>query len=396
MKEMMNLFKKSLTVLVIALIINTNAFSLNINKVIVTQNKSISLSEGETFDVKISIFIYNSDIKSYELTSASIKIWGDKPYSLTDSLFAYVNTITVKTGSSKYKLEINKPGFETYKEEFSSTNFKTFYTKPLIVILNKKSSKIKNDKKTGKEIGKDSITTEPNNALRKLDKNLLAWYPFSGNANDSSGNNYHGEDYGEPGYIAGINSEARYFSNNQNSEAIVTDFTIIPNVIDNDEFTINFWAKLDYSETHQSIIYLSEGEDWTRANFFLSLSSDMKLAAIINSLDLRTIDYSHNMLLSKQFSNGYKNSKSLELNKFYNITCVLKNSVFIIYVDGKVYAKYNNIYKTIGKPDAMILIGACPKPGTLYYPYTGQIDELRFYIKALNESEIQLLQKNQK
>jgi len=353
-----------------------------------------SVSREFSFDIKIAVYYYNPDIKNHEIISASVRIIGEKPYQINDSLYAEINTITLKDGFKKYQIEISKPGFEVYSEDFSSENIKLFIFNPLIVVLKKKNSGMGFEKIPVKEITKTEKTLKPNNKIKALDNELIAYYPFDGNPNDSSKNKFDGNDYGPAGYIEGKFSEARYFSNNQNKDAVADDFSILPNVIGNEDFTVNFWAKFDYSSSHQFIFYLSPGQDWTRASFCLSLSPDMKLSAIINGLDLRTIDYSHYQLLNGQYHNSYLNSISLELNKFYNISCVFKNSVFTIYVDGKVYARYKNVYKKIGKPDAMLLVGACPKPGSLYYPYTGQLDELRFYKRALSEAEINLFTVN--
>jgi hypothetical protein len=47
-----------------------------------------------------------------------------------------------------------------------------------------------------------------------------------------------------------------------------------------------------------------------------------------------------------------------------------------------------NVNRVVGTPDTHIKIGVCPKPGMLYYPFVGQMDELRFYNRALREDEI--------
>lgn len=141
-----------------------------------------------------------------------------------------------------------------------------------------------------------------------------------------------------------------------------TDFVTIPNVINSTEFTINFWAKFDRSDTHQSLIYLSPGNDWVVANFWLEISPDMKLAVIFNGLDLRTIDYTHQALKDGRFNSAYLNSRPVEYNKFQNISCIFKNSVVSLYLNGREYAKYMNVNRVVGTPDTQIKKGVCPKP----------------------------------
>jgi hypothetical protein len=321
----------------------------------------------KTFDFLISVFIYNPIIKNYELTTASIKITGKEPSVYSGSLEALTNKVTIRDGSTNYQIEISKPFFETYKADISVELLKTYINNPLKVILDKS----------------ESIP------------GLMAQYPFNGNPNDASGQNKNGIDYGTASYALGKFSDSRLFDNDPTVGVPSRNYTTIPNVINSTEFSINFWANFSWSGNHQSLIYLSTIDDWTKANFWLEVSVDMKLAVILNGLDLRAIDYSHQSLLNGQYHNSYINSKSLELNRYYNITCTFKNSVLILYVDGVEYAKYLNVNRVVGNPDAQILLGVCPKPSMLYYPMIGKMDELSFYNRAITLEEINMLYKRQ-
>jgi len=324
---------------------------------------TFSFNLVKTFDFLISVFIYNPIIQNYELTNAKIIVSGNEPFIFEDSLKAITNQITVREGSIKYTIQVTKSLYKTYSSEFSTELLKAMINNPLKIILEKEISI----------------------------PGLVAHYPFNGNVNDESGNGRHGIDFGASVYNSGILNMARYFSNDPTIGLNSTDYATIPNVINSIEFSISLWAKFGHSDTHQSLIYLSPGDDWVAANFWLAVSPDMKLGVKLNGLDLRTIDYSHNALINNQLNDAYKNSKPLDLDKYYNISCTFKSSIFTLYVNGLEYAKYINVNKAVGTPDVPIKIGVCPRPGMLYYPFVGQMDELRFYNRALNLDEINLL-----
>jgi hypothetical protein len=341
----------------------------------ISENKTL-----ESFNILIEVYIFNYKIQNYELTQAKITIIAGT-YTLSDSLKATANEINLKDGYNDYKIEISKNGFETYTAEFSNSGFKIFKDKPLMVILNKKIDET---------LIKSTIDQPKNNVplKKEIKNNLVAWYQFNGNAADSSGNNFHGEDYGTPGYISGLFSEARYFSNNQVNTAVATDYTVIPNVINSEEFTINFWAKFDYSDSVQSVLYWGDKEKNNDNFFCLYFSRDKKLALAIKDLDFRTNANSLNQLESQEYKETL-NSKFLELNRYYNLCCVFKSKSITLYVDGEFYTEFN-IDLNINQ-ETKILIGAYPKLGKLCYPYTGQIDEFKVFNKSLTNGEIQIL-----
>lgn len=320
----------------------------------------------ETFDFLVSVFVYNPIIENYELTNATIKVTGNGSCVFTDSIQAITNKITVRDGCAQYDIEINKPLYKTFTGSYNVDSLKAMFNSPLMVVLEKN----------------DSIP------------GLVAHYPLDGNANDVSGNDKHGTDFGASGYLPGFNLQARDFTNSPDANVNATDYVTIPNVINSAEFTVNFWAKFSISNTHQSLIYLCPEENWVAANFWLEVGHDMKLAVIFNGLDLRTADYTHQALKDGLFNDTYLNTKPLELNKFQNITCTFKNSEVALYIDGEEVARYYNINRTVGTPDVPILLGVCPKPGMLYYPFVGQMDDLKFYNRALNDDEIKSLQNN--
>lgn len=329
-----------------------------------------------TFDFLVGAFIYNETIQNFEITTADITISNGTNEIYTGQLEAntdaigqgITNQITLSENYDNYTIEISKSGYVTYSSTFTKDELKLHLRSqdngPLIVIL-------------------EEETEFPG---------LVAYYPFNNSADDASGNDYHGTDFGASGYLAGQFDYARTFVNDPTVGVNATDYVTLPNVINSEEFTINFWVNTQFDGNHQTILYLSEGEDWVGSNFFLCANiTDLKLNVMLNGLDLRTEDYTHQALKDGRYNDTYLNSGSLELNRYQNVTCTFKNSEVALYIDGAEIARYTNVNRVVGTPNADIKVGVCPKPGMLYYPLVGQLDDLRFYNRELSANEISSL-----
>ena len=337
---------------------------------------------SQTFDFLVGAFIYNETVLNFELTTATISVYNNEDLVYTGELQAnggispdnydplgITNKITLPERFESFIVEITKEGYIGYSKTFTKEELRLHFRNedkgPLVVIL-------------------EANTNIPG---------LVAYYPFNGNVNDVSGNDYHGIDYGAAGYLSSNFELARTFTNDPTVGVNATDYVEIPNVINSDEFSVSLWANLQYNGNHQTLIYLSTGRDWVSANFFFIVDKDMKLVVCLNGLDLRSIDYSHQAMLNGQFNDAYLNSNPLEMNKYSNIICTFGNSVITLYVDGVEYAKYLDVNEVVGSPAAAIKLGvsAYPTPGIQYYPLVGQMDEVRFYNRAITAGEVQML-----
>ena len=221
---------------------------------------------------------------------------------------------------------------------------------------------------------------------------LVGFYEFDGNPNDASGNGQDGTDKGAALYIPGVCDLARYFHNSPTTTENF-DYTYIPNIINSTAFTISFRTKVKSTGIHQSFLYLSSGNNWVFANLWLFLTTEDKLCAIVNGLDLRTIDYSHNALVDGQFNNNYLNSAPLQWDQYYFITCVFHNKILTFYLNGNKYSEYLGVNTQIGTPATTVKLGICPEipqPG-FYYFMDGIMDRLSIYNRALSENEINSL-----
>ena len=93
---------------------------------------------------------------------------------------------------------------------------------------------------------------------------LVGYWKLDDNANDSSGNNYHGEEYGSPSYVPGIIGQAMEF-NGSDQSVYIPDFTGIQN---QDEVTVCMWVKADRNTGADQVMWFTnEDGSYGRVRF---------------------------------------------------------------------------------------------------------------------------------
>jgi hypothetical protein len=114
---------------------------------------SFSFSVAQTFDFLLGTFIYNENIKNYQLTTATISILSDTSHVYNGQLNAsaglsntgtydsigITNKITLPALYNNYTLVISKTGYKTYTKTFTIEELKLHYRSidkgPLVIIL---------------------------------------------------------------------------------------------------------------------------------------------------------------------------------------------------------------------------------------------------------------------
>ncbi|MDF1549930.1 MAG: hypothetical protein P1P88_19040, partial [Bacteroidales bacterium] len=190
---------------------------------------------SQTFDFLVGAFIYNEAVLNFELTTATISVFNDGELVYSGDLQAnggvspdnydplgITNKITLPERFESFIVEITKEGYIGYSKTFTKEELRLHFRNedkgPLVVIL-------------------EANTNIPG---------LVAYYPFNGNVNDVSGNDYHGIDFGAAGYLSSNFELARTFTNDPTVGVNATDYVEIPNVINSDEFSVSLWANLQY------------------------------------------------------------------------------------------------------------------------------------------------------
>ena len=199
---------------------------------------------------------------------------------------------------------------------------------------------------------------------------LVAYYPFSGNGNDSSGFNNHGtvsgatlvdDRFGNP-------NSAYYFDG-------VNDFISVPNhpsINFRKEITVNFWMKVTqffsreaYPISHGNwenrwkVSITNEGVRWT-------IKTDTTANNGVKDLDSQT---------------------QLVLDSLYMVTVLYDGSDFEIYLNGILDASSN--WGGLILPTTIDLSIGQHLPGNNNYNFKGILDDIRIYNRALTLQEIQ-------
>lgn len=201
---------------------------------------------------------------------------------------------------------------------------------------------------------------------------LIAYYPFNGNANDQSGLGHHGTASGAVLVAdrAGNPNSAFYFDG-------VNDYIRVPNSSSlnfQNAITINFWLKVGQFFSRE-IYLLSHG----------SYENRWKISITPEQKRLRGTIRTNNPANS-----GIKDLDSetaLMTDTYYNITVLFSGSDFEIYINGELDA-YSSWSGQI-LPTSIDLMIAQRLPTDNNYNFKGVLDDIRIYDYALSVAEIQ-------
>jgi hypothetical protein len=202
---------------------------------------------------------------------------------------------------------------------------------------------------------------------------LVAYYPFSGNANDASGNDHHGTVYGAaltPDRLGNPNS-AYYFDG-------INDYIRIPNhdsLNFRQAMTVNFWMNIAQLYTREAFP-ISHGS-WEN-RWKVSIIPEHKLRWTI-----KTNNPSNNGIIDLD------TETELVENSWHNYTIFYDGADFEIYIDGELdnFALWSGL---ILQTSIDMTIGQM-LPNNSNYNFRGMLDEIRIYNYGLSVDEIRNL-----
>jgi uncharacterized protein (TIGR02145 family) len=100
---------------------------------------TFSFTVVETFNFLVSVFVYNSQIENFELTTADLLVSSEGIVLFSNNLQAITNQVTIRDGYDNYILNITKEGYETYIDTLTNAELKLHFRNedngPLIVTL---------------------------------------------------------------------------------------------------------------------------------------------------------------------------------------------------------------------------------------------------------------------
>lgn len=209
-----------------------------------------------------------------------------------------------------------------------------------------------------------------------LSKGLVAYYPFSGNTLDVSGNNLNATNFGAMLTSDAKNIPNRAYEFNGTNANILLPYSPRFNFGATDSFSIACWIQ-PYSN-------------------LLTTSQALVVKATVNS-NPQNANWSYGlyMLLDKAMSgftgNTFLNSTtSFQKNScWYHIVVTYKNGFWYLYINGKVEAQELTQTKLITQDGSVTSVIALGKKGSSNGDYyKGKIDEVRIYNRNLSKAEV--------
>ena len=201
---------------------------------------------------------------------------------------------------------------------------------------------------------------------------LVAYYPFNGNANDESGNGNHGTPNGATLTTDRFgNTDSAYSFDGSTNYISIPDNPNI-NVQTGESFTISYWTKHNAQNNGKYMISKYNGSIGVQPSYALGTGS--------NGDSYSWFEFTA--------GNGIENRGNIDLNdtNWHNITTVFKSGESVsIYVDGVLDIQHPATHSgsISNLTDLTIGCGA-----NIAQFYNGKIDDIKIYKKALTEDEI--------
>ncbi len=210
---------------------------------------------------------------------------------------------------------------------------------------------------------------------------LVAYYPLNGNAEDASGN-------GNDGTMHGVVPAADRFGTATGACYFIGDSSFISAAADkmpSDNRTVSLWFKADRVDTEPGLF--GYGGDGSGNSFFLGLNLRRQDAFVLSS------HYDAYSL--------YVPYSTPPVNAWYHWVAVMDEAGSRFYLNGQMIGSRTGTTQTF-VAGTMLSLGAIPdRFGAVPYTdanvgfFTGCLDEVRIYNRALSEPEIQWLYSRQ-
>lgn len=224
---------------------------------------------------------------------------------------------------------------------------------------------------------RDTITID-------LNRGLVAYYPFSGNANDSSGNNKHGTVMNGLAY----STDAHNNANRAASFDGVDDYITVAdptNAFSPPKLSVAFQVYLTDASARNMFICKSDFPTPSSVSWGVNLS---------NKIGFTVADPTSGMSPCGQWLQNpvydLPSNTQLQNNRWYHITVIYNLGVELIYIDGELdAARVSNYSSLMQCNQSHFKIGGWWQNDII--SVHGKMDELRVYNRILAENEIEHL-----
>ena len=306
---------------------------------------------GKTFSFYVAVYIPNGE--NIELTDATISIENNGSSVYSGSTGGEIKEVKVGESESEFTLEFSKPGYQTTSMILTQTELEAYDVEsPLEVVL----------------------------APASLEDELVAYYPFSGDATDHSGNGLNGTVHGATSTTDrhGVEASAYFFDGDD--YIAVADNSLLD--FDNDDdFTISLWAAMESDQPSDGgindIIRKWSGDT---QGYPFGISFDNENAAVGYQKKFVAVRYDGSVCVHGP--SVY--SAVLNYTEFYYVTLVKSGSTISLYVNNELQSTVDDTTECGTTNTSQMTIGC---RGQLARFFKGKIDDIRIYSRALGDEE---------
>ncbi len=242
-----------------------------------------------------------------------------------------------------------------------------------------------------------------NSTITTLDSGLVAYFPFDGNANDSTGNGYNGTEYNSSNYVSGIIGQAKNFDG-------ANDYIKLDSTLNCSQgLTFSFWlnSRGTTGSSYNGVVICKYNPASKRSfaiNTFGTAKDSIKNALDCNfyrygssssyrdwvSSNIDTLESSNSNYDSDLYS--IVNPKKIKLNTWTFCVINVTETEIQLWLDNELTVKkqraYNQYYSSNSEPT---YIGNNFGGVISDYHLNGYLDDLRIYNRGLSEDEIKAL-----
>jgi len=217
-----------------------------------------------------------------------------------------------------------------------------------------------------------------------LNQGLVAYYPFSGNANDASGNNLNGTIQGGV-----LSTTDRFGSTNSAYHFNGTDSRIIVNdngALSTPSFSICYYFNTEI--TQEQVLIGKIGYTTGNAATYNSTIFHQGSSLFFSVIDPAT--YSCNQQVPGTYVYAAFSPVPVNINEWHCVVNSFGNGVQKLYIDGVLVKEQNLSFSQAKNCNNTDFIIGSWWQGDLK-PFQGKIDDVRFYNRAINQQEVAAL-----
>jgi hypothetical protein len=204
-----------------------------------------------------------------------------------------------------------------------------------------------------------------NGAVEGADPSLVAWYRFDGDASDSSGNNLHGTEVGDPTYTAGVFGQAI----DMDGDGDYVDCGNPPEFTIRDEITFMYWFQVrEFNRAWQTVI--AKGDDSWRSSRAGSSGTESFMEAAVGGTS----------------GNYLYGVTPVDDGQWHHIAATYDGATFYLYLDGELESSEPSTGQ-IAVSSYNVCIGENSDATGRYWD--GLIDDVMIFSRSFSQEEIQ-------